>query len=63
MIGHHVTFSVFCLISSVKYFDDNLFGDFLRVCGMVYNLFSKPMYPVCLATESFHMLQKLLWDP
>jgi len=48
MIGCDVTLSVFYLISSVKYVDDTLFSDFLRVYDMAHSLFSKAMFPIVI---------------
>jgi len=48
MIGCDSTLSTFYLISSVKYVDDALFSDFLRVCDMVRSLFSEAMFPIVI---------------
>lgn len=49
MIGCDITLFIFCQISSgVKYVNDTLFSDFLRVCDMAHSLFSEAMFPIVI---------------
>lgn len=47
MIGYD-TLSILYVTSIVKYVDDTLFSDFLRVCDMAHSLFSKAMFPIVI---------------
>jgi hypothetical protein len=48
MIGCDITLFILCQISSVKYVDDTLFSDFLRVCDMAHSLFSEALFPIVI---------------
>jgi hypothetical protein len=42
------TLSILYMTSIVKYVDDTLFSDFLRVCDMAHSLYSEAMFPIAI---------------